>query len=96
VIGVGRRRVNNMSTMTIKLEINVSFPKKIATMKIYLKQKHFGRSVWQCQCVRNFLQFLHFTLVVVNGPVGVCNVAPSERTHCVRNLNENHFSWSHL
>jgi hypothetical protein len=43
VIGVGRGRVNNMSTdevqMTSKLEINVSFPKKLTTMKIYLKLK---------------------------------------------------------
>jgi hypothetical protein len=29
--------------MTSKLEINVSFPNKLATMKIYLKQKQIIR-----------------------------------------------------
>jgi hypothetical protein len=37
--------------MTIKLEINVSFPKKLATMKIYLKQKQMLRCSLQNEIV---------------------------------------------
>jgi hypothetical protein len=37
--------------MSSKLEVNVSFPKKIATMEIYLKQKQLLRCSMQNEIV---------------------------------------------
>jgi hypothetical protein len=66
--------------MAIKLEINVSFPKKIATMKIYLKQKQMLRCSMQNEivdCLKSVLPqekkvrlgFLHFWSFSVAVPV---------------------------
>jgi hypothetical protein len=65
--------------MTMKLEINV-FSKKIATMKIYLKQKQILRCSMQNElvdCMKNVfpqekkvrLRFLHFWSFSVAVPV---------------------------
>jgi hypothetical protein len=66
--------------MTIKLEINVSFPKKLATMKMYLKQKQILRCSMQNEivdCLKSVfpqekkvrLGFLHFWSFSVAMPI---------------------------